>query len=230
MNIFKLYNFMKKTAYELELNRQLFKVKGKPLDSTEEALDVYKSICCGCVVVAEECLKNQNGEWKIAQMAKTLLHYAAWLEQFDHMLDFAHKAVSRMANSVYEHPRLKLKLLELKLTILQRIEAQADHDLSITEDVVNKIILYRRNIAYADKGELDKIEKEGHLKHDPIEWTAQWEDIIDEADKKTFRRLRGHPRGMGFCFAYWHERREVLNTYGIDWKSPSVMNPSVLFD
>ena len=36
---------------------------------------------------------------------------------------------------------------------------------------------------------------------------------------------------MGFCFAYWHTKREVLSDdYGIEWRSPNIMNPGVIFD
>jgi hypothetical protein len=35
---------------------------------------------------------------------------------------------------------------------------------------------------------------------------------------------------MGFCFAYWSARREVLEAHGIQWRSPHIMNPHVMFD
>ena len=69
------------------------------------------------------------------------------------------------------------------------------------------------------------------LKHDPIEWTARWEEVIDEAEKIVDSRLEDVPRGMGFCHAYWHEKAAVLSEqFGIEWRSPARMNPRVLFD
>ena len=69
------------------------------------------------------------------------------------------------------------------------------------------------------------------LKHDPVEWTARWEEVIDEVDKIVDSRLEEHPRGMGFCHACWHERAAVLSEqFGIEWRSPARMNPRVLFD
>ena len=68
------------------------------------------------------------------------------------------------------------------------------------------------------------------LKHDPVEWTARWEEIIDEADRKAEENLEEMPRGMGFCHAFWHERAAALASLGIEWRSPSRMNPGVLFD
>jgi len=35
---------------------------------------------------------------------------------------------------------------------------------------------------------------------------------------------------MGFCFAYWAEKRNALARRGIEWRSPSRMNPGVMFD
>jgi len=35
---------------------------------------------------------------------------------------------------------------------------------------------------------------------------------------------------MGFCFGYWAEKRNALERRGIEWMSPSVMNPRVMFD
>ncbi|WP_294456636.1 hypothetical protein [uncultured Bacteroides sp.] len=43
--------------------------------------------------------------------------------------------------------------------------------------------------------------------------------------------MEGHPRGMGFCFAYWNTKAQVLKAdYGIEWRSPAIMNPHVMFD
>ncbi len=69
-----------------------------------------------------------------------------------------------------------------------------------------------------------------HLLFDPVERTEGFEEIIAEVEAECAKRLAGHPRGMGFCFAYWHERRDILMSRGINWNSPAVMNPGVLFD
>lgn len=44
-------------------------------------------------------------------------------------------------------------------------------------------------------------------------------------------RFANAPRQMGFCFHYWNAKRELLDEeYGIEWRSPSQMNPHVIFD
>lgn len=69
-----------------------------------------------------------------------------------------------------------------------------------------------------------------HLKFDPVERTQKWEDVIVEVEEECERRLKDHPKGMGYCFAHWHEKADILRKYGIEWKSAALMNPGVLFD
>lgn len=73
--------------------------------------------------------------------------------------------------------------------------------------------------------------KIGHLRTDPVEYTWQWEKIYYDVEAELDRRLANVPRQMGFCFQYWAMKRELLmEKYGIDWRSPSQMNPRVMFD
>ena len=70
----------------------------------------------------------------------------------------------------------------------------------------------------------------GHLRFDPVERTPEWEANIYEVEKEVDRRMAGEPRCMGFCHAYWPVKRAVLAKHGIEWRSPSQMNPRVMFD
>ena len=73
--------------------------------------------------------------------------------------------------------------------------------------------------------------KIGHLRTDPVEYTWEWEKIYYDVEDELDRRLANVPRQMGFCFQYWAMKRELLmEKYGIDWRSPSQMNPRVMFD
>lgn len=73
--------------------------------------------------------------------------------------------------------------------------------------------------------------KIGHLRTDPVEYTWEWEKIYYDVEAELDRRLANVPRQMGFCFQYWAMKRELLmEKYGIDWRSPSQMNPRVMFD
>lgn len=71
----------------------------------------------------------------------------------------------------------------------------------------------------------------GHLRHDPVEYTREWERIYYDVEEELERRFDNAPRGMGFCFHFWNAKRELLSErYGIEWRSPSQMNPRVMFD
>lgn len=71
----------------------------------------------------------------------------------------------------------------------------------------------------------------GHLRKDPVEYTWQWENAYYDVEERLADRFANAPRHMGFCFLYWSAKAELLkDDYGIDWKSPSLMNPRVIFD
>lgn len=68
------------------------------------------------------------------------------------------------------------------------------------------------------------------LKFDPVERSEKWEECIYEVEKECDERLAGEHKGMGFCFSYWSTKKSVLAKHGIEWDSPSTMNPRVMFD
>lgn len=71
----------------------------------------------------------------------------------------------------------------------------------------------------------------GHLKKDPIEYSWKWEKIYYDVEEYLEERFANAPRAMGFCFHYWAAKKEYLSDkYGIEWHSPSQMNPGVMFD
>ena len=200
-------------------------------NGTQEAIEAHWEVCCGDVLIAEENMRNQDREWENASLARDFLDTAHFLEGYDNMLDNLYTATQRMRKTLWEHPRLTIQMLELEQTLIHRIEALCNHQLGTSEDIENELAYYRRNINYADKGCFNKIVFQGHLRRDPIEWSADYEKIIDEANQKIYSLLEDHPRGMGFCFAYWSTKKHILKEYyGIDWNSPSVMNPGVIFD
>ena len=68
------------------------------------------------------------------------------------------------------------------------------------------------------------------LKVDPVQATPEWENVIYEVEKEVDEQLKDEPRGMGFCHSYWSAKRAALARRGIVWRSPSAMNPKVMFD
>lgn len=88
--------------------------------------------------------------------------------------------------------------------------------------------------AYVDTGNvpMDRLEPMlgRHLKFDPVERTPEWEECIYDVESECESILKDEPRGMGFCFPYWNTKTAILARRGIEWNSPSRMNPGVIFD
>ena len=192
--------------------------------TTEPTAELLQQALDCCVNIAEQSLQEQRCCWQNASLAREAMGYARQLMEHKDMLSVVESSLDDMVEAINEHPRLKLELMLLRLQVLQmlnkpQMELEAD------------IAFYRSNIDAADSGKLEDVKQTTMLKHDPVEWTARWEEVIDEADKIVEARLVDHPRGMGYCHAYWPERAEVLmSKFGVEWRSPARMNPRVIFD
>ena len=129
----------------------------------------------------------------------------------------------------YDVPRLVLRMLRRELAWLEESDEQSE---SLTVKDVQAQIARLEDYIDVDRVSTQEFcEKYGrHLKFDPVERTQKWEEIYPEVEEECDRRLKGVPRGMGFCFGYWAARHDILLRYGIDWKSPHMMNPRVMFD
>ena len=69
------------------------------------------------------------------------------------------------------------------------------------------------------------------LKHDPQEDDPIMGPIIKKAGEEAEKLvLKNRSRGLGDCHKIWEKQKKILKQRGIDWKSPSDMNPSVMFD
>jgi hypothetical protein len=66
---------------------------------------------------------------------------------------------------------------------------------------------------------------------DPIEQDPDFAETFAQVERIVEAELKDVSRGIGFCHLYWETKKRVLKEqFGIDWKSPSEMNPDVLFD
>ena len=70
----------------------------------------------------------------------------------------------------------------------------------------------------------------GMLKVDTVQSMPEWEDVIYDVELELEEELKDEPRGMGFCHSYWSAKRAALERRKIEWRSPSAMNPKVMFD
>lgn len=224
-------NTMETTDYRAELETVRQKAKDITKPRNDESFDIYLEGMRCCIFIAKENHDKKEREWENAALVREFLSYAEPLEGFDHLLNHIYSAVSDMKKFVLNHPRLRVRFLRFFLLVVYRIEAKCDHETSTSEYLLSEISDLERNIYYADNNKLEHISTSEHLKSDPVEWTQQWEEIIDEVDKKTYENLAGIPHGRGFCHTLWDEKTRILREeYGIEWKSPAVMNPDVKFD
>lgn len=195
-----------------------------------QTLSALLDECYDCADQATEAMKKRGCQWKAVDFVRKFADAADILKSYEHMLNHLYSLNKKMIDIIYDHPRLKLRLCKIQYAVLSWIEAKAEHSLDIIEDIRAEIDTLSRCIALADEGRLEEIPKTGHLKRDPVEWTKEWEEVIDEADRIAYEEIRDLPDGMGWCFAFWHARANALRQFGIQWRSPSVMNPNVMFD
>lgn len=66
------------------------------------------------------------------------------------------------------------------------------------------------------------------LKHDPVEASEAYLAVIDEVEEKIAKNRT--MKGLGSCHEIWHLKFVYLMEKGIEWQSPSMLNPHVMFD
>lgn len=183
---------------------------------------------------AKRILQEQQDPSPIAAWAREIIEYGRGVIAQDSLdeqtLGDAYTVLAQITDSVYEHPRLMLELKQLAYDMVVRGEAMTHEVYPIKDDIRQEIDALRANIQAADEGRWHDIHDGHMLASDPVEWSKEYEACIDEADHDAYSHLTDCPRGMGFCFAYWAEKENALARLGIEWHSPSHMNPGVLFD
>lgn len=201
---------------------------GKSSPIAPERIEALENGLYGCVLVSEENLREQHRQWEIASLAREFKDYALQLLEERSCPEAVATAAYRMIEALTEHPRLSVELLQLRLQALRLLAEESPEEI---EEVELELSYFQENIALADAGSFQEIRQRSLLKHDPVEWSAHWEEVIDRVDEKVDTLLADHPRGMGFCYAFWSARREtLLEEFGIEWRSPAQMNRGVIFD
>ena len=183
---------------------------------------------------AKKLLQDQEDPSPIAGWAREIMAYGrdviAREDLDEETLADSYTVLYGIADNLYEHPRLLLQLKQLAYDMVVRGEAMTGETYKVKDKIHEEIEKLQANIQAADERRWDDIH-DGHvLKSDPVEWTEAYEAVIDEVDREAYENLKDSPRGMGFCFGYWAEKRNALERRGIEWDSPSVLNPRVMFD
>lgn len=190
-------------------------------------------------------LENYRPIYKLAQEVLEMIRHedVAW----EAMAETLPRIIDAVAETVYHHAEYELLLIYMLMAFKTgnlndefkgRVRKWMKLHLLLEEsDWLDFRLTKELERAMADmftQTELFKImldPKIGHLRTDPVEYTWEWEKIYYDVEAELDRRLANVPRQMGFCFQYWAMKRELLmEKYGIDWRSPSQMNPRVMFD
>lgn len=190
-------------------------------------------------------LEDYRPIYKLAQEVLEMIRHedVAW----EAMAETLPRIIDAVAETVYHHAEYEQLLIYILMAF--KTENLTDefkgrvrkwmklHLLLEESDWIDFRLTKELERAMADmftQTELFKImldPKIGHLRTDPVEYTREWEKIYYDVEDELDRRLANVPRQMGFCFQYWAMKRELLmEKYGIDWRSPSQMNPRVMFD
>ncbi len=71
----------------------------------------------------------------------------------------------------------------------------------------------------------------GELK-DRVELTPEYKRVEVEVDREVQKEVDDSGiTGLGTCHLYWKIKKRILRErYGIDWRSPSEMNPWTIYD
>lgn len=215
------------------------------LQADENAVNREIELLCGYVLLAEAYVKEKkysyvkelageslqlikNEELPVELILNALKRLVKVLEQtpYNHLLrDLLARLVMEYHNTDAEFEEYKGFAENLiKLDILLEPDPYLDKD-SDLEDILSDLFSSSELIGFIRNPLI------GYLRHDRVEYTWQWEDIAEEVETQLDELLKDVPRGMGFCFRYWSEKERLLKEkYGIDWHSPAIMNPGVIFD
>ena len=188
----------------------------------------------------EQMLSNyESGEiWKNIPSAEEILHILKEIApERDEEINPAvrmlvcERIIGNDLIDIRDTPRLYLSYLEYWMECNGMPKTDEDlMDVSLDENFADTAAEMAQKINAILEGDIDTWNSLGHLKHDPVQITPQWEANIYRIEQECEARLKDEPRGMGFCYSYWSTKTAVAAEYGIEWKSPAGMNRRVMFD
>ncbi|MCR4800618.1 MAG: hypothetical protein K5860_08940 [Bacteroidales bacterium] len=140
-------------------------------------------------------------------------------------------------NAIYEElsehnvPRFALELLRYELAQLELSDEEKKEG-PLSKDFVRYEIQRLEDFIDIEHVSMDEFMEKyhRHLKFSSVERTPIWEEIYYDVEVECDKELGDIPRGMGFCYGYWHTLQNVLAKRGIEWQSPKELNPRVMFD
>lgn len=192
-------------------------------------------------ILAAKCYMMQKNErirleWQNGTIATEVLWLIKELPDFggEENKEYLLTVLETAGESIHdqEHPRLKIEVYRKWLEVYKKLDHK-DEDHTDTYKFIKKRKKVLEEAVHTVENGMPEyiITDSGSLKCDPVQFTKRWEEIIDEVEYKVWEELKEKPRTLGFCYIHWYVKSEVLKRdYHIDWRSPSMMNPGVMFD
>lgn len=143
------------------------------------------------------------------------------------------------------HPRLSMRLYALLYKLESSLpEPNTDALKDAAEELVTLATLTQcdtyiaplreeitTRLGAATVSEIEQNPYTGVLAKDPVEYSEEYEAVIDQVDAEVDKQTDEEPYFMGKCFEMWRIKQNILaEKYSIEWKTPSEMNPDVTFD
>ena len=139
---------------------------------------------------------------------------------------YEEKALDIALKLYHDHEKIVKDVDTLLYNILVDRNYYKDDD---CKDVLDKV----RGVDLIDPHTIEQIAdkvmmRRRTLKHDPVEMSEEYLAVIDEIEEKIDKNRTLY--GMGSCHEIWSLKYQYLLEKGINWKSPAMLNPRVMFD
>ena len=199
-----------------------------------------------CNSMLAEAYYRNNRSWSIAPLAQhTIDMLTGAIVDDEETIDMIVAAIDRMCYVLHSHPRIQMRLYSMQYAFEKDRKIPNEDTL---KEAAEKIITFatltdcdtwyeplkEEFVELLGSDMVREIENNpytGHLKVDPVEYTEAYENAIDAVEEEVAARMNNEPYGMGMCFEIWSIKKEILSSkYGIEWRTPSQMNPRVMFD
>jgi hypothetical protein len=107
-------------------------------------------------------------------------------------------------------------------------DASGDSYRSCSYMLVDGDIAWFYTLTYSANGTFKCLTEE---KSDAKEYDPKYKAMINEVNRRVGEEMkRKGIKGLGSCHTFWELKKEHLKDKGIDWKSPSELNPETMYD
>lgn len=113
---------------------------------------------------------------------------------------------------------------------ISKVEKQygKEGDLMVGLRVVDGELAWSHSIFYHSDGRFNTQWSECF---DPVILSTAYREAIGAIEERIVQEMKAEGiEGLGSVHTYWSLKKKYLSEIGIDWKSPSVLNPSISYD